>query len=622
VGLNTGTAGSITGTAIINLYSDGTGLDAAGKSSIGTQVVNVTGSVYGTAVAQLGTTTLNFGVLHVGDAAALATQTLTLGNAATGALTDFLTGGFGAITGSAFTNDGQSLDVAAGGNGTLDISLATSSSGSFSGSAALSLFSHDAYLADLALTAGPVVLEGVVDNYAVAALAETSGGGSVTSQSATSTAIDLGQIALGANPVSIGLEALNAATGTADLLGGTLTAAGSSAFSNSGLGSFSGLGAGAADTAPLITLSTSNAGTFTETITLLANGSNASGYTGPSQTETFSITGTIVGPETITLLSSTGTYTGGPANDIFIAANATLVAGDVINGAGGTNTLSLSGGGTFNLSLPTSISNVQALQAQEGQAAYKTIASTYQTVTLAAGLNLAVNVGPGTHNASNPNASGILINGAANSDVITLGSGTDKVAGVGASESVIAGSGTDLVQAVIGNAGALVTGSSVANTTLEITTGGASTLNANDTQLTVKLDAATNLHLGTLGFISVTGSTGNDVLTAGAANQTLIGGGGANTLNGATGGGDVFEDTSAHFSADTVVNWTTGDMLDLTDMSPTGSLSYSGNSTSGKLTVSDGSHSATITFKGNFTTSNFSTLVTDTHGGSLVTYHS
>ena len=114
--------------------------------------------------------------------------------------------------------------------GALEISLATSSSGSFSGSAALSLFSHDAYLADLALSAGPVILEGVVDNYAVAALAETSGGGSVTSQSATSTAIDLGQIALGASPASIGLEALNAATGTADLLGGTLTAAGSSAF--------------------------------------------------------------------------------------------------------------------------------------------------------------------------------------------------------------------------------------------------------------------------------------------------------------------------------------------------------------------------------------------------------
>jgi filamentous hemagglutinin len=623
VGLNTGTAGSIAGTAIINLYSDGTGLDTAGKSSIGTQVVNVTGSVYGTAVAQLGASALNFGIVHVGDPAALATETLTIGNGATGALTDFLTGGFGAISGVGFSNDGLSLDVAAGSNGVLEISLSTSAAGSFTGAAALALFSHDAYLADLGLSAGPVSLQGVVDNYAVAALEETSGGGSVTSQSATSTAIDLGQIALGASPVNVALEALNAAMGTADLLGGTLTAAGSSAFSNSGLGSFSGLAAGGTDTAPLITLTTSSAGTFTETITLVANGSNASGYMGGNQTDTFSITGTIVGPETITLLSSAGTYTGGPANDTFVAANATLVAGDVINGAGGTNTLSLKGGGVFDLSQPASITSVQLLQAQEGQAAYKTIASTYETVTLASGLNLAVNVGPGTPNGANPNASGILINGAANSDVITLGNGTDKVAGLGASESVVAGSGTDLIQAVSGNAGALVTGHAVASTTLELTTGGAATLNANDTQLTVKLDTNTNLQLGTLGFITVIGSAGNDVLTAGAANQTLIGGGGGgNTLNGFNGGGDVFQDTSAHFSADTVVNWTTGDMLDLTDMSTSGSLSYAGNSTSGKLTVSDGTHTATIAFKGNFTTTNFGTLSTDGHGGSLIAYHS
>jgi hypothetical protein len=623
VGLNTGTAGSIAGTAVINLYSDGTGLDTAGKSSIGTQVVNVTGSVYGTAVAQLGTTVLNFGVVHVFDPASLATQTLTVGNGASGALTDFLTGGFGAITGSsAFASDGNSLDVAAGGSGGLGITLATTNSGSFTGTAALALFSHDAYLSDLALSAGPITLEGVVDNYALAALEETSGGGSVTSQTATSTSIDLGQIALGASPVNIALEALNNVQGLADLLGGTLSAAGSSAFSNSGLGSFSGLGAGGADTAPLITLSTSNAGTFTETITLVANGSNASGYVGANQTDTFSITGTIVGPETITLLSSAGTYTGGPANDSFIAANATLIAGDVINGAGGTNTLSLSGGGIFNLSLPTSISNIQILQAQDGQAAYKTIASTYQTVTLAAGLNLAVDVGPGTHNGANPNASGILINGAANADVMTLGSGTDKVAGVGGSETVIAGSGTDLIQAAIGNAGALVTGYSVANTTLEITTGGTATLNASDTQLTVKLDAATNLQLGTLGFITVTGSTGSDVLTAGAVNQTLIGNGGSNTLTGFISGGDIFQDTSAHFSTDTVVNWATGDVLDLTDMSPTGSLSYSGNATSGKLTVSDGTHKATIIFDGNFATHNFGTPTTDGHGGSLIAYHS
>jgi hypothetical protein len=622
VGLSATTAGSITGTAVIALYSDGTGLDSAGQTSLGTQVVNVTGSVYAAAVAQLGATTLNFGILHVGDPLTAATQALSIGNAASGALTDFLTGGFGAITGSAFANDGLSLDVAAGGSGVLDISLSTASAGTFSGSAALNLFSHDSVLADLALSVGAITLTGTVDNYAVAALQEISGGGTVTSQSATSTSINLGQIALGANAVSIGLEVLNAATGTADLLGGTLAAAGSSAFSNSGLGSFSGLGAGGTDMAPLITLSTSAAGTFTETITLVANGSNASGYVGASQTETFSITGTIVGPETITLLSTAGTYTGGPANDVFLAATATLVAGDVINGAGGTNTLSLTGGGIFNLSLPSSITNVQMLQAQEGQIASGTIKSTYQTVTLAAGVNLAVDVGPGTPNSSNKNAPGILINGAANSDVITLANGTDKVAGVGASETVIAGSGTDLIQAAVANAGALVNGYAVSSTTLEITTGGTTALNAADTELTVKLDAATSLQLGTLGFITVTGSTGNDALTAGAANQTLIGNGGSNTLTGYIGGGDVFQDTSAHFSTDTVVNWTAGDMLDLTDMSPTGSLSYSGNGTSGKLTVSDGTHTATITFKGNFASHNFGTLTTDGHGGALIGYHS
>ncbi len=622
VGLSATTAGSITGTAVINLYSDGTGLDSAGQTSLGTQVVNVTGSVYAAAVAQLATTTLNFGIVHVGDTQAAATQALSIGNGASGALTDFLTGGFGAITGSAFANDGLSLDVAAGSSGVLDISLSTTSAGTFSGGAALNLFSHDSLLSDLALSLGTITLTGTVDNYAVAALQEISGGGSVTSQSATSTSIDLGQIALGGSNVSIGLEALNAATGTADLLGGSLTASGSSAFLNSGLGSFSGLAAGGTDTSPLITLQTSTAGTFTETITLVANGSNASSYVGANQTESFSITGTIVGPETITLLSTAGTYIGGPANDMFLAGNATLVAGDVINGAGGTNTLSLTGGGIFNLSLPSSITNIQILQAQEGQAAYKTIASTYQTLTLAAGLTLTVNVGPGTRNASNANASGILINGAANADVIMLGSGTDKVAGVGASETVVAGSGTDLIQSAIANAGALVTGHAVSSTTLEITTGGTAKLNASDTAITVKLDAATNLQLGTLGFISVTGSTGNDVLTAGAANQTLIGGGGTNSFTSSTGGGDVFEDTSAHFSTDTVVGWTAGDVLDLTDMSPGGSLSYTGNSTSGKLKVSDGTHTATIVFKGNFAAHNFGTLTADGHGGLLIAYHS
>ena len=86
---------------------------------------------------------------------------------------------------------------------------------------------------------------------------------------------------------------LNAATGLADALSGSLTVAGSSAFTNGGTAAFSGLGAGQADTAPVVTLNTDNAGTFSETITLAATGSNASGFSGALPDQVLTITGTV-----------------------------------------------------------------------------------------------------------------------------------------------------------------------------------------------------------------------------------------------------------------------------------------------------------------------------------------
>ncbi len=53
-----------------------------------------------------------------------------------------------------------------------------------------------------------------------------------------------------------------------DLLGGDFAINGASAFSNSGFGGFSALGSGQADAVPVVTLDTSNLGTFSETITL------------------------------------------------------------------------------------------------------------------------------------------------------------------------------------------------------------------------------------------------------------------------------------------------------------------------------------------------------------------
>src|SRR5262249_32734344 len=81
--------------------------------------------------------------------------------------------------------------------------------------------------------------------------------------------------------------------GPADLLAGTFDISGSSAFGNSGFDAFSGLGAGAADTAPTVTLDTSTSGIVSETITLHGTGSNASGYSGALADRTLTITANV-----------------------------------------------------------------------------------------------------------------------------------------------------------------------------------------------------------------------------------------------------------------------------------------------------------------------------------------
>jgi hypothetical protein len=59
------------------------------------------------------------------------------------------------------------------------------------------------------------------------------------------------------------------------------------------------------------------------------------------------------------------------------------------------------------------------------------------------------------------------------------------------------------------------------------------------------------------------------------------------------------------------------DLEDIAFVSGTTTASYSGTTTSGVLTVADGSHVARITLEGNYTTSTF-TLSSDGHGGTTV----
>jgi Ca2+-binding RTX toxin-like protein len=241
-------------------------------------------------------------------------------------------------------------------------------------------------------------------------------------------------------------------------------------------------------------------------------------------------------------------------------------------------------------------------------------------------------VAAGKKATGNNNAESITIYGgtgtdtiklASGADVVNLGTGNATIALGGTANHVVAGGGTALVHSTAAFASAAVVGASGSSTTLDITTGGNVTLNAADTYLNVTLEAATTLKLSAMQFISVNGSTGADSLTAASANQTLTGGLGADTLTGYSGGGDSFVDTAAGLNGDTIHNWATGDIIDLKDIVEANlhALSYSGNSTQGTLSVTDGTKSSAIKFAGNLALHNFTVVGADPGGGTLIQWH-
>jgi T5SS/PEP-CTERM-associated repeat protein/autotransporter passenger strand-loop-strand repeat protein len=294
--LSTAKSGDFNGSTItVGLTSTGTAASVLPDTVLTAQPVTLSGKVYAPAVARLGSASLNFGVVHVGDTVS---ATVAVSNVASGALTDVLTGGFDTVTGRFSGLGNLGAGVAAGAGGTLTIDMATTAAGVASGSASLSLASHDNDLPDESVTAGSITLVGTVDNYAAASWEELSGGG--FHQSGSVYTLNFGTVTLGATAPVADLGALNAATGLADQMSGTFQTSGSG-FINNGLATFSGLSAGQADTAPSVSLSTAQVGTFTEAITLLASGSNSSGFSGTLTPQVLMVTGTVV-PSSRTLV--------------------------------------------------------------------------------------------------------------------------------------------------------------------------------------------------------------------------------------------------------------------------------------------------------------------------------
>ncbi|GAC1337232.1 MAG: hypothetical protein NVSMB18_01800 [Acetobacteraceae bacterium] len=131
-------------------------------------------------------------------------------------------------------------------------------------------------------------------------------GAGVFSQTGTAATLNLGSFAQGSGPVTAGFGVLATGAGATDTLSGTVQAAGPSAFSTAGFGSFAGLAAGQADLIPSVTLNTSNPGTFSETITLSPTDTNPAASTASLPAQTLTITGTVV-------------PTGGGAGDVHMA---------------------------------------------------------------------------------------------------------------------------------------------------------------------------------------------------------------------------------------------------------------------------------------------------------------
>jgi hypothetical protein len=252
--------------------------------------VSVSGNVYQTAAASVTPNPVNFGIVHVGDT--VAAKSLAIGNTASGALTDVLRGGFGTVTGPFSGTGTLGNGVAGGGNSTaLQIGLNTQAAGIYSGSAALALVSHDAQLADAAVTAGPVTVNATVNNYAVSGLGKTSGSGTFTSSAHVYT-LDFGTVAAGTD-LSSSLFATNLATGPADVLAGTFDIVSGSGFDISGLSSFANLAAGMKYDALSVAFDAPQSGSFNEVITLHGTGSNASGYSGSVGDTTLIIKGAV-----------------------------------------------------------------------------------------------------------------------------------------------------------------------------------------------------------------------------------------------------------------------------------------------------------------------------------------
>lgn len=545
------TTGGATATFTSNTSLAGLGTTISSDNQGGSLVTIVGSSPAAPAVS---ITNYDLGLLNPGNSDSV---TLIVKNNASPATGGALDASFIGVSGPV-TTSGTITALAPGqfDSGSLHITVAPTTTGTLNASATLGFTTVGG--AKTTPSSQTISFSGVVVAAPVVQFAVQSGY-IIKGDATTGYTLNLGALTVGASPLSVILGEANGATGVAANLSGSLSWGGVYGFDLAAPTSGSDLAPGQSQLNQTLTCYAVSPGTYTATLNLDSTESYG-GYSASLQQVKLTVTFTVLTGQTMTytLTPTSGMVAGDTlSNNVFIAAANTLNSSLQIFGGQGANQFQLTGGGKFNLNLPSQFNSVGRIEVHEGQIAFNGVPDTYQSVILRDGARETVEVNSTSATPGNTKPVGTTIFAGSGTYKITLGTGHDQVfLGSGtaiinlgkAINQVYGGTGSATINANVWRAGALIQGTAASSLTLVVGRAGAITLNKADTNLTVKILAGSTLNLSQGSGVTADGSTGNDTIVAHAAAQTLIGGNN-DVLTSA--GGDTFA-FSGKFGSNTV----------------------------------------------------------------------